>query len=125
MGWKNYRTLKSKRVTRAIVASSGATYDYNDEWTGENQGGVTGDTNDAFGGDWTGWTEFEVMDEEVNQGEAEDGEKEDDEVMEDQPEAEEMRTEEDEAPRGGTKVKRKAEDEGDEERSRERERESA
>ena len=34
-----------------------------------------------------------------------------------------MRTEEDEVPRGGPRVKRKAEDEGDEERSREKRKE--
>ena len=60
------------------------------------------------------------MDEEVNEDEAEDDEMKDDDVNEDQPEGEEMRTEEDEAPRGGHKVKRKANDEGDEDRFRER-----
>ena len=119
----NWRRLRSRRVTHAIVSSTGAIHEHIDDWTDEHQGGVTGNVNNAFGELWTGWTEFEVMDEEVNEDEAEDDEMKDDDVNEDQPGGEEMRTEGDEVPREGSRVKRKAEDEGDEERSSERRRE--
>ena len=43
------------------------------EW--KNQGGIAGYTRDAVGGEWAGWTEFEVEDEkgdEVMEGRAEE-----------------------------------------------------
>ena len=67
----NWRRLGNKRVTHAIVSTSGVIHEHVDDWTDENQGGVTGDINDAFCELWTGWTEFDILDEDVNEEKAE------------------------------------------------------
>ena len=81
--------MRGKRVTHAIVTSSGAIHEHQDDWTDANQEDVTGDINDAFGGDWTGWAEFEIMDEGSNEDETDENVEKGDEVMEDQPKDEE------------------------------------
>ena len=55
--------LKLKRITHAILTDSGEIHEVTDEWSADSHLNI----NDPFGEEWTGWTEFEIEDEEVNE----------------------------------------------------------